>query len=163
MLNYIKNLYKGRIGRKNWIFGVLLFTIVYYILGSVLEESNSTFANILLFILFIVYFIYYTAIFTRRFHDLGDTGWKIILGLVPLLNIIILFYLLFTKGKNEPNKYGEAPLENVKFFDDILNRKQDFLNVKIENKSYCGNCGKQIDRDSKFCFNCGTKVINFNE
>ena len=42
----------------------------------------------------------------RRWHDLGNSAWWIILNLIPLLNIFVSIYLVFKKGNPNLNKYG---------------------------------------------------------
>lgn len=45
----------------------------------------------------------------RRFHDMGDSGWWGLALLVPLINLVIWFNLLFAKGTDGPNEYGPKP------------------------------------------------------
>ncbi|MEJ2123511.1 MAG: DUF805 domain-containing protein [Alphaproteobacteria bacterium] len=49
------------------------------------------------------------AIDAKRLHDMGYTGWLCVLGLIPLVNIIMLFWLGFVKGQEGPNEYGPDP------------------------------------------------------
>jgi uncharacterized membrane protein YhaH (DUF805 family) len=49
-------------------------------------------------------------LFIKRFHDLGRSGWNMLLWLIPLLGQFInlgnWFEFLFIKGTNGANKYG---------------------------------------------------------
>lgn len=171
-MNYIKKLYSGRIGRKNYGLG-LLFLISFFILliaifASMLSSDNSFFGAFIIIILYVVYIVFLLSLHVRRFHDLGDSGWRVLLFLIPLVNLIILISLLATKGKDETNKYGEAPSKSIKFFDAIFNRNQSDSIItdnqnKDKNNQYCAKCGTQIESNSKFCYKCGTKVITLNE
>jgi uncharacterized membrane protein YhaH (DUF805 family) len=49
------------------------------------------------------------AILVKRLHDKGYTGWLSILMLLPLVNIIMLFWLGFARGQDGPNEYGPDP------------------------------------------------------
>jgi uncharacterized membrane protein YhaH (DUF805 family) len=42
-----------------------------------------------------------------RFHDIGWSGWFVLLMFVPLLGILALLFLLVMPGQKEPNAYGE--------------------------------------------------------
>lgn len=43
----------------------------------------------------------------RRLHDVGKSGWWILLGIIPLANLYLI-YLLARKGNKEDNRYGIA-------------------------------------------------------
>jgi len=47
----------------------------------------------------------------RRLHDLDKSGWWMLLLFVPLVNILFYIYILFFKGTEGPNQYGEDPLQ----------------------------------------------------
>ena len=47
----------------------------------------------------------------KRLHDIGWSGWWIILMFVPFVNIVISLILLFKRGTFGENKYGPDPLE----------------------------------------------------
>ena len=36
---------------------------------------------------------------TRRLHDLGRSGWLMLLSIVPLVNLYLLSALIFSRGK----------------------------------------------------------------
>jgi formylglycine-generating enzyme required for sulfatase activity/uncharacterized membrane protein YhaH (DUF805 family) len=48
----------------------------------------------------------------KRLHDLNKSGWLWLLGLIPLVNVFFGIYLLFSKGTEDSNDYGEPP-ENL--------------------------------------------------
>jgi uncharacterized membrane protein YhaH (DUF805 family) len=45
-----------------------------------------------------------------RFHDIGWSGWFILLMFVPLVNLIIFLLLVLVPGQKTGNKYGDPPL-----------------------------------------------------
>lgn len=51
------------------------------------------------------------AVFVRRLHDVGKSGWYILLALIPLIGAIWLLVLLFTDGQPGENKWGPNPKE----------------------------------------------------
>jgi uncharacterized membrane protein YhaH (DUF805 family) len=48
----------------------------------------------------------------RRLNDLNRSGWFLLLLLVPLVNVVLLVYLVFFKGTEGVNDYGPAPAPN---------------------------------------------------
>jgi uncharacterized membrane protein YhaH (DUF805 family) len=53
----------------------------------------------------------------RRLHDTGKSGWWLLMGIVPLIGIILLFYMAQPgdEGTNDygPDPYGSDELEEV--------------------------------------------------
>ena len=46
----------------------------------------------------------------KRLHDLGHSGWWVLLFIVPLINILLLLYLFFFRGQMGGNQYGPDPI-----------------------------------------------------
>src|SRR5258708_1182063 len=46
----------------------------------------------------------------QRFHDLGKSGWRTLLLLIPIANIVFGLMLLFKKGNSTDNQYGPVPI-----------------------------------------------------
>jgi uncharacterized membrane protein YhaH (DUF805 family) len=44
-----------------------------------------------------------------RFHEIGWSGWAVLLMFVPLVDILALLLLLVVPGQKRPNPYGEPP------------------------------------------------------
>lgn len=44
----------------------------------------------------------------RRLHDIGKSGWWVLLCLIPVVNIYLL-YLLMRRGDKLENRYGISP------------------------------------------------------
>ncbi|MDO5116248.1 MAG: DUF805 domain-containing protein [Synergistaceae bacterium] len=47
-----------------------------------------------------------TAMTVRRLHDTGRSGWWVLLGFVPVLNIILVAFCCFAEGSPGKNSYG---------------------------------------------------------
>ena len=45
----------------------------------------------------------------KRFHDFNWGGGSVLLLLIPFVNIVIAFMLLFRSGTRGPNDYGNEP------------------------------------------------------
>ena len=42
----------------------------------------------------------------RRLHDLNRSGWYLLLAFIPLVNVVMILYLLFAPGKAEGNRWA---------------------------------------------------------
>jgi uncharacterized membrane protein YhaH (DUF805 family) len=51
-------------------------------------------------------FVDHLAMTWRRAHDTGKTGWIWILLLIPLINLLPIYWLLIEDSEQGPNKYG---------------------------------------------------------
>ena len=48
----------------------------------------------------------------RRCHDLDKSGWMLLLGAVPYINVFWGLYLIFKRGTVGSNRYGDDPIRN---------------------------------------------------
>src|SRR3954469_14311814 len=92
--------FSGRARRSEyWFF--FLFNVIISIILSVLSVTG-------LGLLYLIYslgvLIPGIAVAVRRMHDVGKSGWYI---LIPIYNLV----LVFTEGDRGPNEYGEDPKE----------------------------------------------------
>jgi uncharacterized membrane protein YhaH (DUF805 family) len=91
--------FKGRARRKEyWMF--TLFNLIF----SVLVNIITVFGNIpdLGTIFYLVMLIPSLAVAVRRVHDVGKSGWYL---LIPIYNLV----LVLTEGEKCENKYGPDP------------------------------------------------------
>jgi len=52
----------------------------------------------------------------RRLHDLGKSGWWLLIAIIPIVNFIGIFVILvFTlmEGEKQPNQYGNVPTNTL--------------------------------------------------
>ncbi len=127
-MKYISNLFKGRINRRNFIFGLISsiasLIIVIVVLGGVVEplfnNNFGTFIGSIHIIFFVVILFFNISLFVRRWHDLGSSGWMVLLNFIPLLNILAIFNVIFKAGQSKDNQYGKAPKSKINYPQDIL-------------------------------------------
>ena len=111
--NYV--VFSGRARRKEyWMFG--LFNIIFSILAMILDNVLGTAIEDVGYGLF--YILYALAVLTpslavavRRLHDVGKSGWMILISLIPLAGPIWLLVLLVTDNNPGENQYGPNPKE----------------------------------------------------
>ena len=49
------------------------------------------------------------AVSVRRLHDIGRTGWWVLIGFVPLIGLIVLIVFAVQEGQSGSNEYGPDP------------------------------------------------------
>jgi len=105
--------FNGRARRKEyWMF--FLFNMIFAALASLIDFSAGT-ANFVsgsgLFqnIYSLVVLVPGLAVAVRRLHDVGKSGWMLLLAFIPLIGAIWLLVLFATNGKEGTNKWGQNP------------------------------------------------------
>jgi len=113
--NYAK--FDGRARRAEyWYF--VLFNIIFAITAILLDNALGL-ANELtgygpiygLYLLFVL--IPGLAVGVRRLHDIGKSGWMILVALIPLIGGIWILILMATEGDKGENEYGPDPKGNT--------------------------------------------------
>jgi uncharacterized membrane protein YhaH (DUF805 family) len=105
--------FNGRARRSEyWLFALFVFVacIVGFTLAGVISASTKSGVLFALVMGAIVLgtLIPHLAVGVRRLHDIGQTGWLMLLSFIPGLGIV-LFVLFLLPGNNGPNKYGPDP------------------------------------------------------
>jgi uncharacterized membrane protein YhaH (DUF805 family) len=49
------------------------------------------------------------AVGVRRLHDIGQSGWLILVGLIPIIGTIVLIILFVLESKPDTNEWGPNP------------------------------------------------------
>jgi len=109
--------FNGRARRKEyWIFILfnILFAVVAIILDNVLGLAMEEMGYGPLYGLYVVaMFIPGLAVAVRRLHDIGKSGWMILIAFIPLIGAIWLLVLLATDSNVGENQYGANPKEET--------------------------------------------------
>jgi uncharacterized membrane protein YhaH (DUF805 family) len=104
-------IFSGRATRSEYwffyLYQLIAICIIAFFSGLVggflgLNESGI---EVLLYIYFVASLLPHVAVAVRRLHDTGKSGWWMLLGLVPLINLIVLFFLM-EDSQPGPNRYG---------------------------------------------------------
>ena len=106
--------FEGRARRSEYWLVTLVLTLLMVpaLIAEIIGEEYpeyALFAAVYILVLLIPIIYLNLAVSVRRLHDLGINGWFVLLGSVPLLNIVFNVYIAFFKGKDEDNKYGPSP------------------------------------------------------
>ena len=49
----------------------------------------------------------------RRLHDVGKSGWLLLIALIPLVNLILLYWFIFDGGQPHANHFGAVPTNTL--------------------------------------------------
>lgn len=107
----------GRLNRQSYIYRSLFLSLVLSVIQCVLTFAANTIGALELlfavaaFVLGVFQLAANIMLGVRRLHDLDKGGWWMLLLFVPLVNILFYIYILFFKGTEGPNQYGEDPLQ----------------------------------------------------
>ena len=108
--------FSGRAGRKEfWLFTLFnaIFAIVAMILDNLLGLAIRDVGYGPIYILYILAtLIPGLAVSVRRLHDIGKSGWYLLMGLLPCIGGIILLVFYATAGDPGENEYGPDPIQN---------------------------------------------------
>jgi|TARA_B110000908_G_scaffold135210_1_gene159943 uncharacterized membrane protein YhaH (DUF805 family) len=107
--------FNGRARRKEyWMF--VLFNTIFSILAMIFDnvfgiaiEGIGYGPIYLLYVLAMM--IPSLAVAVRRLHDVGKSGWMILISLIPIIGGIWLLVLFVTDGNLGENEHGANPKE----------------------------------------------------
>lgn len=124
--------FNGRASRSEfWLFAfmqyiyMMVFFFIFYIIfiGVIISLAlkghiyggtsfDSLFLMLIfygvLFLIFLPILLPSFAVTARRLHDVGRSGWWILLMFVPIAGILVFFFLV-QQGTKGTNEYGEDP------------------------------------------------------
>tara|TARA_B100000579_G_scaffold169465_1_gene137968 strand:+ start:108 stop:512 length:405 start_codon:yes stop_codon:yes gene_type:complete len=100
--------FSGRSSRSEywWLYlGGMIFQVLCFILTALIHE---------IFLLPILLLIpIFLSVSIRRLHDCGKSGWMLLIGIIPIVNLIggfvLLYWFIFHAGEPQENAYGAVP------------------------------------------------------
>jgi uncharacterized membrane protein YhaH (DUF805 family) len=104
--------FAGRARRREfWMFTLVSFviSIVLSILDAVIGTDYGAGYGLLATIYGLAILIPSLAVGVRRLHDIGRTGWWILIGLIPCIGLIVLLVFYAQDGQRTTNEYGPDP------------------------------------------------------
>jgi uncharacterized membrane protein YhaH (DUF805 family) len=181
--------FDGRSRRKEYWMFTLFNILAVFVLGALaigggalLATGGTDFSANTMIFLFIPVGIYGLAITipsiavaTRRFHDIGKSGWLlfllIALGVIPVVGFVtavIQLVFLCQDSVPGPNQYGpnpKFPEQGAMMYAGIppgaipagyiVPPQPPIVQASA---GFCKNCGAQLTDGSPFCGSCGTRI-----
>jgi uncharacterized membrane protein YhaH (DUF805 family) len=111
---YLFTSFEGRIGRQGYWMGVLVFigvSIVAALLDVILGTVGESGWGIVSVLATLAMLYPAIALYAKRWHDRGKSGWWSLIGLVPIIGgLWMLIELGFLKGTEGSNQFGADPV-----------------------------------------------------
>ncbi len=166
--------FSGRARRSEYWFWWLFATIVSSVAVAIQGQDSSALSGIV----GLVFLIPNLAVGVRRMHDVGKSGWYLLMSLIPFVGWILVIVKLCTDSEPGTNMYGEnpkgvyAPAAAQPYYapEEPVYEKQAqeavYSEVKTEPVSdskanvtgFCPYCDTPILVGQKFCTGCGHRI-----
>lgn len=98
----------GRACRSEYWYFSLFYFVVYVVLALI--SVILPFLVILSIVFAIAMIIPSLTVSIRRLHDRDQSGWWLLIGLIPMIGGIILLIWFALRGTDGPNDFGDDPL-----------------------------------------------------
>jgi uncharacterized membrane protein YhaH (DUF805 family) len=151
--SYVTSLFQGRLNRRNyWMGALLIFSVpaILILISAVttalfpsqlilppidsgipytppapnpIERVVTSIAAVITMIYMLLLTPYIISLQIRRLHDLDQSGWLMLLCMVPPINAFFALYVSFFPGSVAENKFGTIPKQRVNIKEDILKLK----------------------------------------
>lgn len=103
--------FQGRSSRSEYWWWVLFVAILSFCIGIIesILGFSMTAVQTTSGILSLVLLLPGLGLSVRRLHDIGKSGWWILLGFIPLVGTIILIIWFAQNSQMQDNQYGPVP------------------------------------------------------
>ncbi len=107
--NYVN--FSGRDSRKQYwmfvLFNIIVSFVISFVAGLVLGDAGTYVG----YVYDLAILLPSIAIAIRRMHDIGKSGFWILICLIPLIGVIWYLVLMCKAGDEGENQYGPVPEE----------------------------------------------------
>ena len=93
--------FSGRATRSEYWWFVLAYFILAMVTGFIHEY--------LYFLVVLVFLVPMISAGVRRLHDIGKSGWLLLLGLIPLVGLVLIYFMV-QPTQPASNEYGAPPV-----------------------------------------------------
>ena len=98
--------FTGRARRKEYWILFLFQVLISFVIGLIEGITNTNVLGMLFLLLTLLPSI---ALSVRRLHDIGKSGWWMLIGLIPLIGSIVLLVFACLDSQPGENTYGPNP------------------------------------------------------
>lgn len=106
--NYVN--FSGRAARSEYWWWVLFVMLVNLLTGFIDNELIGGQAAIFSLVALLVLLLPGLAVTVRRLHDIGRTGWWLLILLVPFIGPVVMLVFALIPGEAGANRFGPNPL-----------------------------------------------------
>jgi len=119
--------FSGRARRSEYWYFRLATAVIFFALiafaGLLAIVTGGALAFQIAMAIFFIYILLSVipslAVTVRRMHDLGKSGWNVLISFIPLVGPIWFLVLLATEGEQGENYYGPDPKSTIEEIDEI--------------------------------------------
>lgn len=109
--------FNGRARRKEyWMFVLfnLIFAMIAMLIDNLLGFKIGTMPYGYIYLLYALFaLVPGLAVAARRLHDVGKSGWFLLIAIIPIIGAVWLIVLFVTDGNPGENQYGPNPKEVI--------------------------------------------------
>lgn len=98
--------FSGRARRAEYWWFVLANLVVYIALSLIIGGVSEGLGSLLSLVYYLGVLVPSIAVSVRRLHDVGKSGWFLLLALIPIVGAIILIVWAATDSQRGSNQYG---------------------------------------------------------
>lgn len=98
--------FSGRARRQEYWMFTLIVSLIYIgllVLGTALDSEVPE------FVFLAIVFLPSLTVSVRRLHDIGRSGWWVLIGIVPCIGTIVTIIFMATEGERDTNRFGPDP------------------------------------------------------
>ncbi len=108
--------FSGRARRKEyWMF--MLFNMIFMCIAAIIDNITGLATDAGYGVFYAIYGIAVMlpslAVSVRRLHDIGKSGWMLLIGLIPIVGGIVLLVFAIKDSQPGDNEYGANPKETI--------------------------------------------------
>lgn len=121
-MDLIRNIFntEGRLNRLHYIKYMVILAITAglstFVMSSMATfltgDPNGFLVNLITGIWALIAGVGNAMLMIRRLHDLGKSGYFVLIALIPVIGFVFSIYLFFAPGQYGANEYGDDPLES---------------------------------------------------
>lgn len=100
--------FAGRASRSEYWWFTLFSVIVSWTLLLIIVPLGA-FGVLLLFVFDIGSILPSMAVTVRRLHDIGRSGWFVLVVFIPLVGVLVLIYFTLLPSQRGANRFGPQP------------------------------------------------------
>ena len=98
--------FSGRARRKEyWMFTLIQMVVL---IGVMILDTVFGTSPVVYIIAVLAHIIPGIAVSVRRLHDVGKSGWMVLISLIPFVGAIVLIVFLCMAGEQSDNDYGPS-------------------------------------------------------
>ena len=101
--------FDGRATRSEYWWFILFYIVAY--IGLAVVDAMLT-GGLLIMVFALGMLIPNITVGVRRMHDIDKSGWWLLIGIIPLVGLVLIYFLA-KKGTPGPNRFGPPAGEAV--------------------------------------------------